>query len=160
MDWLMANNATLDCARKIVLLSVHTAQANISSESKFLSVVQAEKLVQQGCMAYIVFFSVHRVYDGSIYKIGVANEFLKVFTDDMSGLPPERKVEFIIDLVPGIEPILKAPYQMSPTELAELKKKIEELLVKGFIRPSMSPWRSPVLFVKKKDSSLQLYIDY
>ncbi|XP_054808662.1 uncharacterized protein LOC129310769 [Prosopis cineraria] len=122
MDWLMANNATLDCARKTVLLPVHTTPANIPSKSKFLSVVRAEKLMQQGCMAYMVFFSVHGVYDGSIDKIGVVNEFPEVFTDDMSGLPPEREVEFTIVLVPGIELISKAPYQMSPIELAKLKK--------------------------------------
>ncbi|XP_054806261.1 uncharacterized protein LOC129308919 [Prosopis cineraria] len=103
MDWLMANNATLDCARKIVLLLVHTTPANIPSKSKFLSVVQAERLMQQRCMAYMVFFSVYGVYNGNIDKIGVVNEFPEVFTDDMSGLPPERKVEFTIDLVPGTE---------------------------------------------------------
>ncbi|XP_054822826.1 uncharacterized protein LOC129321105 [Prosopis cineraria] len=122
MDWLMVNNTTLDCARKTVLLSVHTALANIPSKSKFLLVVQAEKLMQQGCMAYMVFFSMHGVYNGSIDKIGVVNEFSKVFMNDMSGLPPEREVEFTINLVPGTEAISKVPYRMSPTELAELKK--------------------------------------
>ncbi|XP_054785880.1 uncharacterized protein LOC129292332 [Prosopis cineraria] len=122
MNQLMANNATLNCARKIVLLPVHTTLVNIPSESKLLLVVQAEKLMQQGCMAYIVFFSVHGVYDRSIDKIGVVNEFPEVFTTEMSGLPPEREVEFTIDLVPRTEPISKAPYQMSLMELAELKK--------------------------------------
>ncbi|XP_054820646.1 uncharacterized protein LOC129319571 [Prosopis cineraria] len=75
IDWLMANNATLDCARKIVLLPVHTTSANIPSESELLSVVQA--VMQQGCMAYMVFFSVHGVYDGSINKIRIVNEFLR-----------------------------------------------------------------------------------
>ncbi|XP_054819572.1 uncharacterized protein LOC129318671 [Prosopis cineraria] len=122
IDWLMANNATLDCARKIVLLPVHATPANIPNESELLSVVQAKKLMQQGCIAYMVFFSVHGVYDGSIDKIGVMNEFPKLFINDMSGLPPERKVEFTIDLVSGTEPISKAPYRMSPTKLAKLKK--------------------------------------
>ncbi|XP_054792156.1 uncharacterized protein LOC129297836 [Prosopis cineraria] len=94
VDWLMANNATLDCARKIVLLPVYAAPANIPSKSKFLSVVQVKKLMQQGYMAYMVFFSVHGVYDRSIDKIRVVNELPEVFMDDMSGLPPEREVEF------------------------------------------------------------------
>ncbi|XP_054821797.1 zinc finger BED domain-containing protein RICESLEEPER 2-like [Prosopis cineraria] len=128
MEWLMANNATLDCARKIVLLLVHTTSTNISYESKLLLVVQVEKLMQQGCMAYMVFFSMHGVYNRSIDKIGVVNEFPEVFTDDISSLPPKRELEFTIDIVPGTKLISKAPYRMSPTELAELKKQIEELL--------------------------------
>ena len=72
------------------------------------------------------------------------------FPDDIAGLPPEREVEFTIDLIPGTEPISIPPYRMAPTELRELKAKLEELLSKGFIRPSISPWGAPVLFVKKK----------
>ncbi|XP_054781930.1 uncharacterized protein LOC129289146 [Prosopis cineraria] len=110
MDWLMENNATLECARKTILLPIHTTLTNIPNDSKFLSVVQAEKLMQQGCMAYMIFFSVHGVYDESIDKIRVVNEFPEVFMDDISDLPPEREVEFTIDLVPGTKPISKAPY--------------------------------------------------
>ena len=72
------------------------------------------------------------------------------FSDDIAGLPPEREVEFTIDLIPGTEPISIPPYRMAPAELRELKAQIEELLSKGFIRPSISPWEAPVLFVKKK----------
>ena len=78
----------------------------------------------------------------------------------MRGLPPEREVEFAIELERGTAPISKAPYRMAPAELAELKKQLEELLEKGYIRPSVSPWGSPVLFVKKKDGSMRLCIDY
>jgi hypothetical protein len=76
------------------------------------------------------------------------------------GLPPDREVEFSIDLVPGTQSIHKAPYRMAPTELRGLKEQLQELLVRGFICPSVSPWGGPVLFVKKKDGSLRMCIDY
>ena len=83
------------------------------------------------------------------------------FPDDIAGFPPEREVEFTIDLIPGTEPISIPPYRMAPAELRELKAQLEEFLSKGFIRPSISPWGAPVLFVKKKKNrSLRLCIDY
>ena len=86
------------------------------------------------------------------------------FPNDIAGLPLEREVESTIDLIPGTEPISIPPYRMAPTELREFKAQLEELLSKGFIRPSISPWGAPVLFVKKKkkkkDGSLRLCIDY
>ena len=92
--------------------------------------------------------------------IPVVREFPDVFPEDLPGLPPDREVEFAIELAPGTSHISKAPYRMAPTELKELKKQLEELLEKGFIRPSVSPWGAPVLFVKKKDDSLWLCINY
>ncbi|RVW14225.1 Retrovirus-related Pol polyprotein from transposon 412 [Vitis vinifera] len=80
--------------------------------------------------------------------------------EDLPGLPPEREVEFTIDLAPGIAPISKAPYKMAPMELKELKIQLQELLDKGFIWPSVSPWGAPILFVKKNDGSMRLCIDY
>nr|GFD57751.1 putative reverse transcriptase domain, aspartic peptidase domain protein [Tanacetum cinerariifolium] len=76
------------------------------------------------------------------------------------GIPPVREVEFNIELIPGAEPISKAPYRMAPVELKELKDQLQELLKRGFIRPSVSPWGALVLFVKKKDGSMRLCIDY
>jgi hypothetical protein len=75
-------------------------------------------------------------------------------------MPPDRDIEFVIDLVPGTGPIAKRPYRMTADELAELKKQLQELMDKGFIRPSASPWGSPVLFVKKKDGSMRMCVDY
>ena len=83
-------------------------------------------------------------------EIPVVREFPDVFPDDIAGLPPDREVEFTIDLIPVIEPISIPPYRMAPAELRELKAQLEELLSKGFIRPSISPWGAPVLFVKKE----------
>jgi len=82
-----------------------------------------------------------------------------VFPEEVPGLPPRSEVEFSIDLVPGVGPMLISPYRMAPTELVELKKQIEELLEKQFIRPSVSPWGAPVLLVKKKDGSSRLCVD-
>ena len=90
----------------------------------------------------------------------IVKEFPDVFPDDISGLPLDREVEFTIDLIPGTEPISIPPYRMSPTELRELKAQLEELLSKGFIRPGTSSWGASVLFIKKKDGSLRLCIDY
>ncbi len=82
--------------------------------------------------------------------IKVMSEFSNVFPKDLLGMPPERKVEFVIELIPGIAPISKRAYRVSGPELVELKKQIDEMLEKGYIRPSTSPWAAPVLFVEKK----------
>jgi hypothetical protein len=83
-----------------------------------------------------------------------------VFPDDLPGMPPDRDVEFVIELQPGTAPISKRPYRMPPKELAELKVQLQEVLDNGYIRPSSSPWGSPALFVKKKDGSLWMCVDY
>nr|GFD34187.1 putative reverse transcriptase domain-containing protein [Tanacetum cinerariifolium] len=83
-----------------------------------------------------------------------------VFPDELPGIPPVREVEFNIELIPGAEPISKASYRMAPVKLKELKDQLQELLERGFIRPSVSPWGAPFLFVKKKDGNMRLCIDY
>ncbi|GKG28217.1 hypothetical protein Tco_0406544, partial [Tanacetum coccineum] len=97
----------------------------------------------------------------------IVSEFQDVFPEELPGIPPIREVEFNIELIPGAEPISKAPYRMAPIELKELKDQLQELLdqlqellERGFIRPSVSPWGAPVLFVKKNDGSMRLCIDY
>ena len=92
--------------------------------------------------------------------IPIVRDFSDVFPNDLPGLTPDREVEFIIYLVPRTTPIFKAPYRMAPKELKKLKVQLQELLDKGFIRYSVSPWGAPVLFVKKKDGSMRLCIDY
>jgi len=90
----------------------------------------------------------------------VVSEFPDVFPEELPGLPPDREVEFAIELIPGTPPISRRPYQMPPNELTELKNQLNELLDKGFIRPSSSEWGCPALFVKKKDQSLRMCVDY
>jgi hypothetical protein len=94
-----------------------------------------------------------------VKDIPIVCEYPDVFPDDLPGMPPDRDVEFIIELQPGTAPISKRPYRMPPNELAELKIQLQDLLDKGFIRPSASPWGCPALFVKKKDNSLRLCVD-
>ena len=89
----------------------------------------------------------------------VVSEFQDVF-QDISGLPPAREIEFCIELQPGTMPISRAPYRMAPAEMRELQTQLEKLRAQGFIRQSHSPWGAPVLFVKKKDGSLRMCIDY
>ena len=93
-------------------------------------------------------------------EILVVKEFPDVFPKELPGLPPVREVEVSIDILLGTTPIAQTPYRMAPTEFAELKIQLQELLDKGFIRPSISPWGAPVLFVKKKDGTFRLCIDY
>ena len=92
--------------------------------------------------------------------IPVVCEFPDVFPEELPGLPPDRDVEFKIELVPGTAPISRRPYRMPPNELAELKVQLQDLLDKGLIQPSSSPWGCPALFVKKKDKSLRMCVDY
>nr|GFC39268.1 putative reverse transcriptase domain-containing protein [Tanacetum cinerariifolium] len=87
-------------------------------------------------------------------------DFPEVFPEDLPGIPPTRPVEFQIDLVPGAVPIARAPYRLAPSEMKELAEQLQELSDKGFIRPSSSPWGAPVLFVKNKDGSFCMCIDY
>ncbi|GJU26512.1 hypothetical protein Tco_1165133 [Tanacetum coccineum] len=93
-------------------------------------------------------------------EIVVVRDFSEVFPDDLSGLPPVQEIEFRIELIPGATPVAKSPYRLAPSKLKELSGQLKELQDKGFIRPSSSPWGAPVLFVKKKDGSFRMCIDY
>jgi hypothetical protein len=104
-----------------------------------------------------------RVYETiipEIQDIPVVCELSDIFPKDLPGLPPERDVEFVIELKPGTAPVSRRSYQMPQNELAELKTQLQDLLEKGFIRPSSSPWGCPAIFVKKKDQTLQMCVDY
>nr|GFA30119.1 putative reverse transcriptase domain-containing protein [Tanacetum cinerariifolium] len=94
------------------------------------------------------------------FDIPVVREFPDVFPEDLSGLPPSREIEFRIDLIYEATPVAKSPYRLAPTKMQELANQLKELQDKGFIRPSSSPWGAPVLFVKKKDGSFRMCIDY
>lgn len=93
-------------------------------------------------------------------SIPVVKQFPNVFPDELLGLPPSSEIDFQIELNPGTALISKAPYRLASAELKELKEQLQEFLEKGLIRPSVSPWGAPVLFVKKKDGSLWMCIDY
>jgi hypothetical protein len=104
--------------------------------------------------------SLHHVVERRLEDIHVVREFPDMFLDDLSGMPPERVIEFKIELQPSTAPVSKAPYKMSREELAELKIQLNDLLDKGFIHPCSSPWGCLALFVSKKDKGLRLCVDY
>jgi hypothetical protein len=113
-------------------------------------------LPDQGCTRSCAFVMI----ESPVERIPVVCDYPDVFPDELPGRPPDRDIEFAIELQPGTAPISKRPYRMPPAELAELKRQLQELLDKGFIRPSTSPWGCPALFVKKKDESLIMCVDY
>ena len=92
--------------------------------------------------------------------IPVVREFPDVFPEELASIPLKREVDLSIEIMPGTAPVSRAPYRMAPAELKELKVQLQDLLDKGFVRPSVSPWGAHVLFVKKKDGTLRMCIDY
>jgi hypothetical protein len=95
-----------------------------------------------------------------VQDIRVVCDYADVFPAELPGIPPERDAAFEIKLIPSMQPIHKAPYRMAPKEQVELKRQLDDLLAKGFIRPSRSPWAFSVLFIEKKDKSKRLCVDY
>ncbi|GJV66724.1 putative reverse transcriptase domain-containing protein [Tanacetum coccineum] len=129
-----------------------------------LSIVAYVFKSQNLCHVFLAHITVKETGDKSKKKqlqdVPIVKNFPEVFPEDLPGLPPTRQVEFHIDLVPGAAPVARAPYRLAPSEMKELADQLQELSDKGFIRPSSSPWGAPVLFVKKKDGSLRMCIDY
>ena len=128
--------------------------------SNVISNMQARKFMRKGCETFLAVILDFKRGQVDVEKIPVVREFPDVFPEELPGIPLEREVDLAIEIVPGTVPISRAPYRMAPTELKELKSQLQELLDKGFIRPSVSPWGAPVLFVKKKDGTLLMCIDY
>nr|GFC75592.1 putative nucleotidyltransferase, ribonuclease H [Tanacetum cinerariifolium] len=120
---------------------------------QIISALQARTLLYHSCEGFLATIHDTTTEVSTIHDQLIVLEFPDVFPDELPGIPPVREVEFNIELIPGAEPISKAPYRMAPVELKELKDQLQELLKRGFIRPSVSPWGAPVLFVKKKDGS-------
>ena len=126
--------------------------------------MQAKHSCRKGCKLFVVHISSDKgkeVEDADVLsRYPVLQHFKDVFPEDISEFPPEREVDFSIELVPGTTPTSQEPYRMSPPKLVELKLQLKEMLDKGYIRPSVSPWGALVLFVSKKDDTLRLCIDY
>ncbi|GJX02164.1 putative reverse transcriptase domain-containing protein [Tanacetum coccineum] len=139
MDWLAKYQAVIVCDEKI-------------------------KYMLKGCPIFLAHVTTKEIEDKSEKKrleyVPIVQNFLEVFLKDLSGLPSTRKVKFQIDLIPGAAPVARAPYRLAPSEMKELLDQLKELSDKGFIRPRSSPWGAPILFVKKKDGSFQICIDY
>ncbi|GJW53042.1 putative reverse transcriptase domain-containing protein [Tanacetum coccineum] len=173
MDWLSRYSAVIDCAKKIVripskseILIVHGDGCSEGHRTRLnvISCTKVQKYLLKGSHVFLAHVTVKKTEDNSKEKqledVPVVKDFPEVFTEDLPGLPPTRQVEFHIDLVPGAAPVARAPYRLAPSEMKELSDQLQELSEKGFIRPSSSPWGAPVLFVKKKDGSFGMCIDY
>jgi hypothetical protein len=165
MDWLSKYHACVDCfCKEIVFKPPGAAEFKIQGDRnigalKLISAIQATKLLRSGCSGYLACVTEEKL-GRRIEEIPIVREFVDVFLEELPGIPPDKEIEFTIDLLPDTAPISKAPYRMAPLELKELKDQLQELLDRGFIRPSVSPWGAPVLFVKKKDGSMRLCINY
>ncbi|GKC71911.1 putative reverse transcriptase domain-containing protein, partial [Tanacetum coccineum] len=129
-----------------------------------ISCSKAQEYMAKGCQIFLAQISAKKREDKSEGKqlkdVPIVRDYPEVFPEDLPGLPLARPVEFQIDLIPGAAPVARAPYRLAPSEMKELSKQLQELSDKGFIRPSSSPWGAPVLFVKKKDGSFRMCIDY
>jgi hypothetical protein len=144
MDWLRKYDGVIQCAKRTVRLTKEdgtTIVFDAAKQSNQTSTVNQAKVT-------------------ALEEIRVVQEYPDVFPEDLLGMPPDRDIEFIIELLPGTPPISKRPYRMPVNELVELKKQIALLQAKGFIHPTSSPWGAPVLFVEKKDGTQRMFVDY
>ncbi|GJT66363.1 putative reverse transcriptase domain-containing protein [Tanacetum coccineum] len=166
MDWLANHHAVIVCDEKIMRITngdeVLIVQGDRSDKGKksklsIISYTKSQKYIKKGCLIFLAQVTKKKIKDKSEEKrledVPTVRDFPKGFLEDLPGLPPTRQVEFQIDLVPGAAPVARAPYILAPLEPQELSDK-------GFIRPSSSLWGAPVLFVKKKDGSFWMCIDY
>ena len=166
MDWLSKHRVIVDCGQKTIVLrcsdqtEVIVQGIRSSVMSNVISTMQARRFMRKGCETFLAVILDSKRSQVDIEKILIVREFLDVFPEELPCIPLEREVDLAIEIVPGTVPMSRAPYRMAQTELKELKSQLQELLDKGFIRPSVSPWGAPVLFVKKKDGTLRMCIDY
>jgi hypothetical protein len=144
IDWMMQQQAEIQCKEKSVVLTTPKGDR-----------IRVDVKVQKQETA-----TVNQLNDGANKEDPVVEEFPDVFPEELSGMPPDHDIKFIIELLPRTAPIAKRPYRMEIDELEELKKQIKELQDKGFIRPSSSPWKAPVIFVDKKDGTQRMCVDY
>ncbi|GJT44783.1 putative reverse transcriptase domain-containing protein [Tanacetum coccineum] len=173
MDWLAKYHAVIVCDEKLVcvpfgdkILIFHGDGSNNGHESRLniISCTKTQRYLLKGCPIFLAHVTTKRAEEKSKEKrldgVPIVQDFLEVFPEDLPGIPLTRQVEFQIDLIPGVAPVARTPYRLAPSEMKELSDQLKELSDKGFIRPSSSPWGAPVLFVKKKDGSFRMCIDY
>ncbi|GKA94837.1 putative reverse transcriptase domain-containing protein [Tanacetum coccineum] len=165
MDWLVDQDAVIVCGKKVVHIPIKNKTLVVegdrsTSRLKIISCIKASKYIERGHQLFVAHVTEKEPKEKRLEDVPVIRDFPEVFPDDLPGLPPPRQVEFKIELIPGAAPVARAPYRLAPSELKELADQLQELSEKGFIRPSSSPWGAPVLFVKKKDGSFRMCIDY
>ncbi|RVW59177.1 Transposon Tf2-2 polyprotein [Vitis vinifera] len=166
MDWLTVYRAVIDCHRRRIIFCLPEGFEVCFVGGKCVSLPFSQSdpcyqyVLRKGSINFLACLRGKEKAQKDITEIPVVRKFQDVFPDELPGLPPHREFDFSIEVYPGTDPISVSPYRMAPLELKELKTQLDELLGKGFIRPSTSPWGAPVLFVKKKDGTLRLCIDY
>jgi hypothetical protein len=166
MDWLESHEAILNCKTKWLSLVDDEGQRRVivgwnqGVSLRFISSLQLRKSMRKGCKLYAILALNEKGLAEGLEHLPVVREFADIFLEELPGMPPERELEFTIDLKPGTKPIARTPYRMSTPELQELRMQLKELLDLGLIRPSVSPWGAPVIFIRKKDGSWRLCIDY
>ncbi|GJX74792.1 putative reverse transcriptase domain-containing protein [Tanacetum coccineum] len=165
MDWLSKYHARIICDEKVVHIPINGETLIIRGDQSktrlsLISCIKTERYISRGCQVFVIQVMEKKSDEKRLEDIPVVREFPEVFPEDLPGLPPVRQVEFQIDLIPGTTPVARAPYRLAPSEMQELSNQLQELADRGFIRPSTSPWGAPVLFVKKKDGSFRMCIDY
>ncbi|XP_070054194.1 uncharacterized protein [Nicotiana tomentosiformis] len=164
MDWLSPCHAILDRHVETVMLAM-LGLPRIEWRGSLdyvpsISYLKSQRMVGKGCLSYLSFARDVGADTLTIDFVLVVRDFLDMFHADLSGMSPDRDIDFSIDLVSSNRPISIPPYHMAPAGLKELKEQLQELLDKGFIRPSVSPWGVPIMFVKKKDGTMWMCIDY
>ncbi|GJR19110.1 putative reverse transcriptase domain-containing protein [Tanacetum coccineum] len=165
MDWLSKYHAKILCDEKVVHIPIDNETLIIRGDRSktrlsLISCIKTNRYISRGCQVFVAQVMKKKSDEKRLEDIPVVREFPEVFPEDLPGLPPIRQVEFQIDLIPEAAPIARAPYRLAPSEMQELSNQLQELSDRGFIRPSTSPWGAPVLFVKKKDRSFRMCIDY
>ncbi|XP_024965104.1 uncharacterized protein LOC112505427, partial [Cynara cardunculus var. scolymus] len=167
MDWLAKNHAHIICAHQMIRIEkddgdyLYVYWERRVDGVKVISMLKARQYLIKGCSSFLAYvLDSSKEVKKTVKDVPIVCEYPDVFPDDLPGLPPDRQVEFQIDLVPGASPIAKTPYRLAPAEMKEMMNQLQDLLDKGFIRPSASPWGVPILFVKKKDGSFRMCIDY
>ena len=166
MDWLTKHRAIIDYGQKTIVFRcsdqskviIHGIRSSVMSN--VISAMQARRFIRKGYEAFLALILDSKRGQVDVEKIPVVKEFPNVFPEELPGIPLEREVDLSIEIVPRTAPVSRAPYRMAPAKLKELKVQLQELLDKGFVRPSVSPWGAPVLFVKNKDDTLRMCIDY
>ncbi|GJW07589.1 putative reverse transcriptase domain-containing protein [Tanacetum coccineum] len=165
MDWLSKYHAKILCDEKVVHIPINGETLIIRGDRSktrlnLISCIKTKRYISRGCQVFMIQVMEKKSDEKGLEDIPVVKEFPDVFPEDLPGLPPVRQVEFQIDLIPGAAPVARTPYRLAPSEMQELSNQLQELTDRGFIRPSTSPWGAPVLFVKKKDGSFRMCIDY
>ncbi|GJU03115.1 putative reverse transcriptase domain-containing protein, partial [Tanacetum coccineum] len=165
MDCLVKHDVVIVCGEKVFRIPYENKMLIVKSDKgvsrlKVISCIKSYKYVKRGCHLFLAHVMEKESKEKRLKDVSVIRDFPKVFPEESPGLPPSRQVEFRIDLVPGAAPVARAPYRLAPSKMRELSIQLKELLEKGFIHSSSSPWGAPVLFVKKKDGSFRMCIDY